>query len=257
MGRWKRRRVQLAGLAIAVLAAVVLTFGPSAIAAPATAADLDCSDFDNQREAQQYFESIGGPESDPDRLDSAFGEGDGIACESLPCPCGSGASPRPAPRPQPRTEPRQAQTIKARVTDVIDGDTIRVRPLEATRRNSYTVRLIGIDTPETRKPGTPVECGGLNATASLKRLAEGRRMLLRTDPTQDTFDRYDRLLAYAKLRSGLDAATAQLRRGWAKVYVFGRPFQHVTGFRRAAKAAQRADRGVWGRCFGQFHTPER
>jgi endonuclease YncB( thermonuclease family) len=48
-------------------------------------------------------------------------------------------------------------------------------------RSGYTVRLIGIDTPETRRPGTPVECGGKEASASLEGLAEGRRARLRTD----------------------------------------------------------------------------
>ena len=119
------------------------------------------------------------------------------------------------------------------------------------------MRLIGIDTPETHKPGTPVECGGPHATASLERLAEGRRVLLRTDPTQDTFDRYDRLLAYVKLRGGADAAAAQLRRGWSNAYVYGgKPFQRLRDYRRAANTARRADRGVWGDCGGDFHAPQ-
>jgi Excalibur calcium-binding domain len=62
------------------LAALWLVFAlPHAApaAAPATAADRDCSDFDNQAEAQDYFIDRGGPDSDPDRLD---GDGDGIAC---------------------------------------------------------------------------------------------------------------------------------------------------------------------------------
>jgi Staphylococcal nuclease homologue len=86
--------------------------------------------------------------------------------------------------------------------------------------------------------------------------AHGRRVLLRTDTTQDTFDRYDRLLAYAKLRGGPDAALSQLRAGWAKVYVYGgKAFRRVRAFRRAQRSARRADRGVWGRCGGRFHRP--
>ena len=118
------------------------------------------------------------------------------------------------------------------------------------------MRLIGIDTPETHKPGTPVECGGPEATASLERLTGGRRVLLRTDPSQDTFDRYDRLLAYMKLRGGPDAARVQLRAGWAEVYVYGgKLFERVREYRRAARAARRADRGVWTDCGGGFHVP--
>jgi hypothetical protein len=115
------------------------------------------------------------------------------------------------------------------------------------------VRLVGIDTPEVYGG---VECGGRRASAHLKRLATGRRVLLRTDPSQDTFDRYDRLLAYAKLRGGPDAAMAQLRAGWAKVYVYGgRQFRRVRVFRRAQRSARSANRGVWRRCGGRFHRP--
>jgi endonuclease YncB( thermonuclease family) len=138
---------------------------------------------------------------------------------------------------------------------VIDGDTIRVRPLERTRRRRYTVRLIGIDTPEVFGG---VECGGRRASARLKRLATGRRVLLRTDPTQATFDRYDRLLAYANLRGGPDLGISQLRAGWARVYVYGgRPFRRVRAYRRAQRSARRADRGVWSRCGGRFQWARR
>lgn len=59
--------------------------------------DRDCGDFTNQAAAQRYFLSIGGPASDPDRLDA---DHDGIACESLPCPCDySTTAPTPTPTP--------------------------------------------------------------------------------------------------------------------------------------------------------------
>jgi endonuclease YncB( thermonuclease family) len=228
---------------------VVLITGPqSAMAAPpASSADRDCSDFDNQRQAQNYFIDRGGPRRDPDRLDA---DGNGVACEALPCPCS-----RAGARPRPQRPRRRAQTIRGRVTRVVDGDTIDVRSLERTRRRRYRVRLLGIDTPEVFGR---VECGGRRASTHLRRLASGRRARLRTDPSQDTFDRYRRLLAYVRLRGGPDAALAQLRAGWARVYVYcGRPFRRVREFRRAQRSARRARRGVWGRCRGRFHTPAR
>src|SRR5215217_7156206 len=98
-----------------------------------------------------------------------------INCETLPCPClgaggdggggGGGTTPRRPSKPKPR-----AQVIDARITSVVDGDTIKVRAFGAKRR-FYTVRLIGIDTPETKRPGVPVECGGRDATAHMLRLA--------------------------------------------------------------------------------------
>jgi endonuclease YncB( thermonuclease family) len=224
----------------ATLTALLALVALASVAPSAIAADRDCADFDTQREAQAYFENRG--PGDPDRLDA---DDDGRACDSLPSGGGGGggggnSAPAPAPAPA------RAQTIEARVTSVVDGDTIKVRALEATQRSRYTVRLIGIDTPEVYGG---VECGGREASAYLERMATGRRVRLRTDPTQDTFDRYDRLLVYVKLRRGPDAALAQLRAGWAEVYVYGgNPFQRVDAFRKAQRLAKRSDRGIWERC---------
>src|SRR5687767_9651923 len=77
--------------------------------------------------------------------------------------------------------PRSFQTIRSKIIRVIDGDTIVIRPLEATKRPRYTVRLLGIDSPEKR----PKECGANLATDNRRRLApRGRRVLLKTGPTQ-------------------------------------------------------------------------
>ncbi len=82
----------------------------------------------------------------------------------------------------------------------------------------------------------------------------GLRVLLLTDPTQDLYDRYGRLLAYVlRSGSGRDLGRTQIARGWAKVYVFDRPFKRVHRYRRSARRARGAGRGVWGRCGGDFH----
>ena len=159
------RRVRLL-----VVLSVVAT--GAAIAVPsAPAQDRDCGSFSTQASAQAYFIALGGPTSDPDRLD---GDSDGVACESLPCPCSSGAGnvptpvPSPVPTPIPTATPTPTPTPSptpvppgarrsARIVRVIDGDTLRVR---LTGGRQLTVRLIGIDTPETKRPGVAVECGG-------------------------------------------------------------------------------------------------
>ena len=139
----------------------------------------------------------------------------------------------------------------ARVVRVVDGDTIRVS-IDGRERS---VRLLGIDTPETHRPGTPVECGGPQATAYLQALAPpGTPVALEPDPSQDRVDRYGRLLAYVRLPSGRLAEEAQLSAGWATVYVYdGKPVSRYPAFRRAAAAARFARRGVWGSCGGRFH----
>jgi endonuclease YncB( thermonuclease family) len=221
----------------AALPTLLILVAPASLAPPASAADKDCADFGTREEAQRYLTP-----GDTHGLD---GDGDGRACDTLPS--GGGGGGGRGARPTPAPAPNRAQTIQARVTSVLDGDTIRVRPLEATRRSHYTVRLIGIDTPEVYGG---VECGARQASALMQRLAPvGRRVRLRTDPSQATFDRHARLLAYVKLRGGPDAALAQLRAGWAEVYVYGgNPFQRVVAFRKAQRSARNADRGIWGRC---------
>ena len=83
-----------------------------------------------------------------------------------------------------------------------------------------TVRIIGLDSPETNKPGTPVECFAREATAAAKRLlGPGDPILLQPDPTQATRDRYDRLLAHVFLADGTLVAETILVTGdvpWRK-----------------------------------------
>jgi micrococcal nuclease len=121
---------------------------------------------------------------------------------------------------------------------------------------SRSVRLLGIDTPETHRPGTPVECGGPQATASMEALAPaGTRVQLVSDPGQDRVDRYGRLLAYVRLPSGRFVEEAQLEAGWASVYVYaGRPVSLYGQFRREQELARLRHRGVWGACGGRFHS---
>jgi micrococcal nuclease len=101
-------------------------------------------------------------------------------------------------------------TTAARLVRVVDGDTVRVH----MGGHEQPVRLIGIDTPETHRPGRPVECGGPQATAHLKALlAPGQRVRLVADRTQDARDRYHRRLAYLQDRRGRDVGQAQLQAG--------------------------------------------
>jgi micrococcal nuclease len=143
-----------------------------------------------------------------------------------------------------------ASRERARLVRVVDGDTLKVRLQGREER----VRIIGIDTPESVKPGTPPVCGSKAAARALRRRA-GRSVVLVSDPTQDRRDRYDRLLRYAQTPGGSDLGRAQVRAGWADVYVYdGRPFKRVGAYRRARRRAQRSRAGVFGACGGDFHS---
>jgi endonuclease YncB( thermonuclease family) len=219
---------------LAVLAAAL-----AVTASPAQAADRDCGDFATQRAAQLFFLEHGGPRRDPHRLDA---EGDGVACESNPCPCYR-KKRLPGGGGDGSTGGGRTLRQSARVVEVVDGDTVRVRLSSGAVRS---VRMIGIDTPEVYGG---VECGGPEASESLDGLLpEGRRVTLVSDPTQDRKDRYDRLLRYV-VKSGRDMNRVQLRRGWARVYVYGgNPFERVGSYRDARDAARAGDRGIWALC---------
>ena len=143
------------------------------------------------------------------------------------------------------------ESYPATVTEVVDGDTLHARLADNT---DVTVRLIGIDTPETRRPGTPVECGGPQASAKLEELVEGRAVNLVSDPTQNTEDRYGRSLLYVDRTDGLDVGRELIRTGWAGTYVFDeREFQRLstTGMPRAKPMPEAQESG--GKCRGDFH----
>lgn len=202
-------------------------------------ADRDCSDFATQAEAQSFFISAGGPQRDPHNLDA---DGDGRACESLPCPCASSGSPVGGEKKPPQ---RKILRLKGSVSDVVDGDTIDVSLNSGVTER---IRLIGIDTPEVYGGA---ECGGPEASAEMGRLGLGRRVRMATDPTQDRRDRYGRLLAYVRVVKGPSLQLAMLRAGWARVYVYDHsPFRKVKRFRRAEDAARAANRGAWALCGG-------
>ena len=128
--------------------------------------------------------------------------------------------------------------LRGTVTHVVDGDTLDVR-LDGGRHER--VRLIGIDTPERGA------CLSGPATAQARRLADDKRVVLRGDATQATRDRYGRLLAYAWVH-GRDVGYQQVTSGLARVYVYARPFQRLSAYRRAERVGRARSQNVWRGC---------
>lgn len=175
-------------------------------------------------------------------------------CVGPPRPPSTGKTTPPSPlKPvTPVSEAPKGQRIHARVTRVVDGDTIKARATTGRRRR-YTVRLLGVDAPGRR----PAECAAISATRKLKRLTfvrgKGRRVTLITDPSQPLRDRRGRLLAYVKRRDGVNLAGSQVRSGWARVLRASPRFELFDRFRATQRRARRARRGVWRLCRGDFH----
>ncbi|MEX2448449.1 MAG: thermonuclease family protein [Solirubrobacterales bacterium] len=146
--------------------------------------------------------------------------------------------------------------VVAEVTRVVDGDTIEAR-IEGEVED---VRLIGVDTPETIKPGAPVECFGPQASRFAQRALEGRQVRLVFGAERR--DRYGRLLAYLYLakwtlyvpphvqspqRERLFNAEL-IRRGLARTLTIPPNDRFAPRLGRLELGAARAARGLWGAC---------
>ena len=132
----------------------------------------------------------------------------------------------------------------ATVEHVVDGDTVSVRLADRTER----VRLLGIDTPESVKADTPVECFAKEAAARLSALLP-RHVAVRLVRDVEERDRYGRLLAYVyRQPDDLFVNLDLVRGGYAQLLTYPPNVAHVDELRRAAGDARRAGRGLWGSC---------
>ena len=127
------------------------------------------------------------------------------------------------------------------VERVVDGDTVVVS-------GGHHVRLIGVDTPETKDPRRPVQCYGREAAAFLSSLLPHRtRVRLVGDVEQQ--DQYDRTLAYVyRLPDGLFVNAELLRGGYASVLTISPNLAHADEFVALAAEARAANRGLWAAC---------
>ena len=134
----------------------------------------------------------------------------------------------------------------ATVVRVVDGDTVQV-DIDGQREK---LRLIGIDTPETVKPDTPVQCYGPEASAFTNQLLpEGTAVRVERDV--EARDDYGRLLGYVyRADDGLFVNLEIVAQGYASLLTFPPNVAHVDEFVAAARAAERANLGLWSACSG-------
>lgn len=132
--------------------------------------------------------------------------------------------------------------IPARVVEVVDGDTVVV---ELPGGGRDTVRLLGVDTPETVHPERGVECFGPEASEFTRRSLLGRSVRLVRDV--EARDRYDRRLAHVHLGSE-HFNEVLVREGYARLLVIAPNLAHARSLLRVELEARRAGRGLWGAC---------
>lgn len=131
-----------------------------------------------------------------------------------------------------------------RVVEVVDGDTIVVAGPEG---GPETVRILGVDTPETVHPTRGVECFGPEASAFTTAHLSGAVVRLEADV--ETHDVYGRRLASVIVR-GRQFAEILVRRGFARFLVIAPNDAHARTLLAAESEARAARRGLWGACAG-------
>lgn len=129
------------------------------------------------------------------------------------------------------------------VTRFSDGDTITVD----MNGQKETIRMIGVDTPETHDPDVPVQCYGPAASAYTKNLIGDQKVRLEADPTNQNRDRYNRLLRYVYLPDGRLIQEEIIKNGYGFAYTLF-PFTKKDQFAKLEEEAKTNSKGLWGNC---------
>jgi micrococcal nuclease len=129
---------------------------------------------------------------------------------------------------------------KAKVTDIVDGDTIKV----LSSGKTYTVRYIGIDTPEIKhQNGSTDQPYGQEAKTVNAWLLAGKDIYLKKDVTET--DKYGRLLRYIYLEDGTMINDVLIRMGYAHILTIPPNVAFQSEFLKAQRAAREERLNLW------------
>lgn len=129
----------------------------------------------------------------------------------------------------------------AHVVKVVDGDTITV----SINGTTDTIRIIGLNTPETVDPRKGVECFGREASAFAKQTLSGKTVYLEPDASQSERDKYGRLLRFVFLEDNSDYGKVAIQEGFGYEYTYDLPYRYQTEYKQAQQQAQTYKRGLW------------
>ncbi len=129
------------------------------------------------------------------------------------------------------------------VTDVIDGDTVKIK----INDDIETVRLIGIDAPEFAHFDNKQECFAVESKEYLESLVTGKTIYLKNDDLQEDRDRYKRLLRYLLLENGTNINEIMIKDGYAYEYTYDKGYQYIDQFNEAELSASNNGLGLWSK----------
>jgi len=138
-------------------------------------------------------------------------------------------------------EIEQTAEIFYEVVKVVDGDTLSV----SIDGKTQTLRLIGIDTPETVHPSKPVECFGIEASNKAKEVLNYQSVRIEKDATQGDYDKYNRLLAYVFLKDGTNFNQMMIEEGYAYEYTYNSVYKYQSEFKQVEEQARTLKKGLW------------
>ncbi len=160
-----------------------------------------------------------------------------------------------SPKPTPTVTPTQSVTASPsaivtetpkpelhKVIKVIDGDTIDVD----INGKTETIRMIGIDSPESVDPRKPVQCFAIEASNKAKEKLTGKNVSLEADPTQGEQDKYNRLLRFVFLEDSTNFNKFMISEGYAHEYTYqSNPYKYQEEFKLAETTARETKKGLW------------
>jgi micrococcal nuclease len=213
------RSVQILGLIAAIVFGLVLVLNPGLLSSLTGAAPTPTVRQATQRPTQPPATAR------PTATD--------VPVASAPTVSASGVDVRYPAMPQGLT--------RVAVVRVVDGDTVRI-DLNGVEE---AARLIGLNTPETVAPNRPVECFGTEASARAHELLDNQIMYFETDDTQDTRDRYGRVLGYLWSEDGRLFNMQMIAEGYAYEYTYDAAYKYQSQFKAAQRDAEAESRGLW------------
>ncbi|MDO8482012.1 MAG: thermonuclease family protein [bacterium] len=145
-----------------------------------------------------------------------------------------------------------AQTETYPVVKVVDGDTIAI----SMNGKNETIRLIGLDTPETVDPRKPVQCFGEEASKKAKAILTGKNVRIEMDPSQGKRDKYGRLLAYVYMEDGTLFNKFMIAEGYGHEYTYNIPYKYQKEFKAAEKTARGEQKGLWAETIAGDCSPK-
>lgn len=131
-----------------------------------------------------------------------------------------------------------------RVVKIVDGDTIKV----SIDNKIETIRMIGVDTPETVDPRRAVGCFGREASDFTKKTLSNQNVKLESDVLSGDRDKYQRLLRYVFLADGQNFNQVLIENGYGHEYTYNSiPYKYQNIFKQAEIDARDNSRGLWAK----------